>query len=77
MRSSLAVRIPLRRLLLVLGSAVAAAMTLPGAADAAVKPTPADRYEARKACASERGSDAVKRQEFLRTYGGRDRSAGA
>jgi hypothetical protein len=42
-------------------------MTLPGAADAAVQPTPADRYEARKACASERGTDAVKRQEFLRT----------
>jgi hypothetical protein len=70
MRSTLAVRKPLRRLLLILGAAVLVAMTLPAVADAAGRPTPADLFEARAICNSERGTDIIKRSEFLRMYAG-------
>jgi hypothetical protein len=70
-RLSLALRVPFRRTLVVLGLAVAVALTLPAANAAAVKPTLADRMEARATCISERGSDIVKHREFRLLYGGR------
>jgi hypothetical protein len=55
---------------IVVGAAVAAGLTLPGAA--AAGPTWADRFEARKTCISERGvGDPVKRREFRLLYGRR------
>lgn len=55
---------------IVVGAAVAAGLTLPGAG--AAKPTFADRLEARKTCIGERGvGDPIKRQEFRLLYGRR------
>jgi hypothetical protein len=61
------------RKMALLGAAVAllVALALPGVAGgAAVKPTFADRFEARKTCIGERGyADPVKRWEFRQLYG--------
>jgi hypothetical protein len=62
-------RIPVKRVLIVLGLAVAVAMTAPAASVAA--PSFAERLEARKTCLSERGTDAIKRAYFRSLYGGR------
>jgi hypothetical protein len=57
--------------LALVGILVALALTIPSASSAAVKPTFADRLEARSTCISERGSDIIKHREFRMLYGGR------
>jgi hypothetical protein len=70
-RLSLAVRIPFRRTLVVLGLAVAVALTLPAAGTAAAKPTATERFEARMTCAEERGVTRFERRMFRSAYGGK------
>jgi hypothetical protein len=72
-RLSLAVPVLFRRAIVVLGLAVAAALTLPAAGATAVRPNPVERAEARVTCAEQRGITRYEHRLFRRSYGGKSR----
>jgi hypothetical protein len=60
--------VPIRTALLALSAAAAVALTLPAAASAAVS-TGGDRFQARNACADERGLTRARHMRFRLKYG--------